>query len=429
MTDILNYCYTSLTKANVDKFQCALTKSTLYEMNMEGNDFSLIRTTIDNKINITVIKDRRKADISLNRINERAIEEAIKIVIELSNTSQQDPDYDISPKQEAQQFTSGPDKPDTERMYSLLKEFIKKVSASYPMILLSETVFSHNHSLTHFINSNSVDFSINKGIYRFYSLFSSKDADKTSSFNYSGFSLKNLQGELLEHGSLNELLGQSVEHLHAQTIQGKFIGDVIITPDCLDDLLQSYIATYLGDRALITGLSLFKDKLGQMIAHPKLTLHSKPLSPEVDDGYFITSDGFAAEDITIIDKGILRSFMISLYGANKTNLERAKNSGGNFIIEPGDKNFGEMVSTVKKGILFARYSGGMPSANGDFSGVAKNSYFIEDGKIKYPVTEVMVSGNLAKLFKNIVEISKERINFGTSIYPYIQTNGVTISGK
>lgn len=429
MTDVLNYCNTSLTKANVDKFQCAFTQSTLYEMNMEGNDFSLIRTTIDNKLNITVIKDKRKADISLNRIDERSIEEAIETVIELSNTSQQDPDYDISPKQETQQFTSGPDKPDTDRMYYLLKEFIKEVSMKYPKILLSETVFSHNHSITHFINSNSVDFTTNKGIYRFYSLFSSKDADKTSSFNYSGFSLKNLQNELLHRGSLNELLSQSVEHLHAQTIQGKFVGDVIITPDCLDDLLYSYIATYLGDRALITGLSLFKDKLGQMIAHPKLSLHSKPLSSEVDDGYFITSDGFAAENITIIDKGVLKSFMLSLYGANKTKLQRAKNSGGNFIIEPGDVNFNEMVSNVKKGILFARYSGGMPSANGDFSGVAKNSYLIEDGKIKYPVAEVMVSGNLAELFKNIVDISKERINFGTSIYPYIQTSGVTISGK
>jgi len=429
MTDVLNYCNTSLAKANVDKFQCALTQSTLYEMNMEGNDFSLIRTTIDNKLNITVIKDKRKADISLNRIDERSIEEAIETVIELSNTSQQDPDYDISPKQETQQFTSGADKPDTERMYYLLKEFIKEVSMKYPKILLSETVFSHNHSITHFINSNSVDFTTNKGIYRFYSLFSSKDADKTSSFNYSGFSLKNLQNELLHRGSLNELLSQSVEHLHAQTIQGKFVGDVIITPDCLDDLLYSYIATYLGDRALITGLSLFKDKLGQMIAHPKLSLHSKPLSSEVDDGYFITSDGFAAENITIIDKGVLKSFMLSLYGANKTKLQRAKNSGGNFIIEPGDVNFNEMVSNVKKGILFARYSGGMPSANGDFSGVAKNSYLIEDGKIKYPVAEVMVSGNLAELFKNIVDISKERINFGTSIYPYIQTSGVTISGK
>ncbi len=429
MTDVLNYCSTSLAKANVDKFQCSLTKSTLYEMNMEGNDFSLIRTTIDNKLNITIIKDKRKADISLNRINERSIEEAIEAVIELSNTSQQDPDYDISPKQEAQQFASGPDMPDTELMYSLLKKFSKKVSSAYPEVLLSETVFSHNHLITHFINSNSVDFTTNKGIYRFYSLFSSKDSDKTSSFNYSGFSLKSLKGELLDHGSLSKLLNQSIEHLNAQTIQGKFVGDVIITPDCLDDLLYSYIATYLGDRALITGLSLFKDKLGQVIAHPKLTLHSKPLSPEIDDGYFITPDGFAAEDITIIDKGVLKSFMLSQYGANKTKLKRAKNSGGNFIIETGDKSLDEIVATVKKGVLFARYSGGMPSANGDFSGVAKNSYYIEDGEIKYPVSEVMVSGNLTELFQNIIEISKERINFGTSIYPYIHTSGVTISGK
>lgn len=429
MTDTLKYCYTSLKKANIDKFQCSLTKNTLYEMNMEGNDFSLIRTTIDNKLNITIIKDMRKADISLNQIDIGIIDDAINTVIELSNTSQQDPDYDISPKQEPQQFSCGSAKPATERMYSLLKEFSKQVAALFPKVMLAETVFSHNHSITNFINSNSVDFTTNKGIYRFSTLFSSKDSDKTSSFNYSGFSLKELKGEILNQGSLNNLLNQSVEHLQAQTIQGKFTGDVIITPDCLDDLLYSYIATFLGDRALITGLSVFKDKINHLIANPKLTIHSKPLSPEIDDGYFVTADGFAAEDITIIDKGVLKSFMLSLYGANKTKLERAKNAGGNWVIEPGDKSYNDIIRSVKKGILFARYSGGMPSANGDFSGIAKNSYYIEDGEIKYPVAEVMVSGNLAELFKNIIEISKERICFGSSIFPYIHSSGVTISGK
>lgn len=429
MKDILNYCKTLLSQAKVDKFQCVLTDSSLYEMNVEGIDFTLIRTTIDNKLNITVIKDKRKADISLNRLDESSIREAIDTVIELSSTSQQDPDYDISPMQDAQEFSHGQEKPDTNKMYSMLKDLSSTVSHEYPKLIMSETVFSHNHTVTNFINSNSVDFTVNKGVYRFYTLFSSRDGEKTSSFNHSVFSLKDLHGSLIDNGSLKNLLHQSVEHLNTETLQGKFVGEMIITPDCMDDLLYSYISTYLGDRALITGLSLFKDKLGEMIANPKLTVHASPSSPELHDKYFVTGDGFAAEDFTLIDKGVLKSFMLSLYGANKTKLERAKNSGGNFIIEPGDKSLADMISNVKKGILFARYSGGNPSANGDFSGIAKNSYYIENGEIKFPVSEVMVAGNLAELFKNIIDISKERINFGTSIYPYIHTSGVTISGK
>ena len=48
---------------------------------------------------------------------------------------------------------------------------------------------------------------------------------------------------------------------------------------------------------------------------------------------------------------------------------------------------------------FAQFSGARPAENGDFSGVAKNSYYIEKGKVQFPVSETMVSGNLAELVK------------------------------
>ncbi len=429
MSDALKYCAESLRKAGVDKFQCTLTEKQMYEMNLEGTEFSLIRTTTDNTLNITVIKDNRKGDIALNRVDHESIDEAIRTVIEMSSTSQQDPDYDISPKQEPQQFVTGPQEPDTDRMYELLKGYSQQVPVIFPQIKLSESILAFNQSVRHFINSNGVDFVTTKGMYSMQSVFSSKDGEKTSSFNYTGFSLKELERDLLDCGSLKNLLQQSVEHLDAKPMQGKFVGDVIITPDCLSDIIYFYVASYLGDRALITGTSLLKDKMDQEVANSKLTLSAKPVSTEIADGYFVTGDGFAAEDVTFIDKGVLKSFLLSHYGSKKTKLERAKNSGGCWVIEPGDKSFEEMVKGVERGVLVARYSGGNPSASGDFSGVAKNSYYIENGKIMYPVSETMISGNLLELFKNIKEISSERIDFGFSILPYVQAGGVTISGK
>ena len=88
-----------------------------------------------------------------------------------------------------------------------------------------------------------------------------------------------------------------------------------------------------------------------------------------------------------------------------------------------------MIKSVERGILLARFSGGYPSDNGDFSGVAKNSYLIENGEIKYPISESMISGNFAEMLKNIKAISKERIDYGFSILPWIQVSGITISGK
>lgn len=133
--------------------------------------------------------------------------------------------------------------------------------------------------------------------------------------------------------------------------------------------------------------------------------------------------------MTIIDKGVLKTFMLSLYGAKKTSRDRALNSGRAYVIEPGEKDLDEITKSIKKGIVVARFSGGMPSNNGDFSGVAKNSYYIEDGKIMYPVSETMASGNLYEMFNNIIDISSDRVDFGSTILPRIAVSGITISGK
>ena len=85
------------------------------------------------------------------------------------------------------------------------------------------------------------------------------------------------------------------------------------------------------------------------------------------------------------------------------------------------------IRDVKAGVLIARYSGGRPNAKGDFSGIAKNSYYIEDGAIAYPISETMVSGNLASLLTNIVAISSERADFGSGIFPWIRVGGIGIS--
>ncbi len=53
-----------------------------------------------------------------------------------------------------------------------------------------------------------------------------------------------------------------------------------------------------------------------------------------------------------------------------------------------------MVISIDRGLLLCRFSGGNPFSSGDFSGVAKNSYYIENGEVKYPVSKTVVTGNV-----------------------------------
>ena len=76
-----------------------------------------------------------------------------------------------------------------------------------------------------------------------------------------------------------------------------------------------------------------------------------------------------------------------------------------------------------------RFSGGSPAPSGEFSGVAKNSFLIENGKIACPLTETMISGCVPDMLKNIRDISSDALKDGSGSLPYIAFDGVTISGK
>jgi PmbA protein len=422
-------CLESLKRAGAQKAQCLLAKSAKHELNVEAGKISLLRTTFNTEIRLTAIKDKRRGTTTLNGDEKSAIEKAAKNAVEFTQASPQDESYDISETQPAQIFDNGLVAPDTGKMFERLEEYLLQSKKAYPKTIQEQSILSFTRTTEYLLNSNGVEFESSQGVYSFFPVFTTKDGKKSSSFNYSIASFKTLEKDLLSCSSINALLSQSAEQLDTKPVPGKFTGDIIVTPDCLGDFLGFITDMAIRDGMLIAGTSVYKDKLGEQIASTGLTVHSKPVSGEIAEGYFVTPDGYKAENLTIIDKGVLKTFILSLYGARKTNLKRVSNSGNCYVVAPGDKSFDEMVKSVKKGLLVARFSGGRPNENGDFSGIAKNSYYIENGKIQSPVSETMISGNIPQMFLNITGISKERVDFGTQILPWISFGAISISGK
>lgn len=427
--ETLKYCIDSLKNFGVDKYQCALKEEKKYELNVAHGKITLLRTNFNSDLDITVIKDNKKGTININNLQSEYIDKALNDVMEICSNGEKDEAYDIAHLQENKEFSSGDKKPNLDKMYDLLNQFTIKVKKEFPELILEETFFEFIDETKYLMNSNGVDLKSTKGLYQIMLDFSSKRGNKSSSFNYSVVSLKNLEDEILNWGNIRRLLKESVEHLEAKPLHGKFNGQVILTPQCLYDFINSYINTYLSNMPLISGTSKLKDKLNEPIASEKLTLSSEPMSEDISNGYFITSDGYKAENFKIIDKGILNSFVLSQYGANKTKKERAKNHGEIYVIESGHKTLEDIIKEIDKGILMCRFSGGQPNSNGDFSGVAKNSFYIENGEVKYPINETMISGNLYELFNNVLDISKERINLGYCNLPWISFDNMTILGK
>ena len=427
--DTAKFCIEELKKAGADKSQCVLSKSEKHELNADAGKISLFRTTFNTNIRLMAIKDKRRGFISLNGSDKTAIEEAAINAVKFSEASPQDDAYDIAEVQSAETFDDGMVEPDLDRIYDRLNNFITEVKKRYPKVNLRNSTIDFTRTNSYLLNSNGIDFTSSRGVYTVLIMFSSQDGKKTSSFNYSIFSSKDLEKEIIDSSSINTLLRQSSEQTETKPLEGKFTGDIIVTPDCLGSFMRFISDMAIRDGSLIADTSVYKNKLNKTIASDKFTLHSKPVSTEIADGYFTTPDGYKAENLTIIDKGVLKTFILSLYGSKKTGLARVSNSGDCYVVDPGDKSFDDIVKSIKKGLLVARFSGGMPNDNGDFSGIAKNSYYIENGKIQYPVSETMISGNIPQMFLDIKDITKERVDFGSGVLPWISFGGITVSGK
>ena len=427
--DIASYALDELKKAGADKASVSISKGRKDEFNVEANKFSLLRTLFDDSLALKALVGGRKGVAIINKLDKDSVYEAVENCITLAKAASPDEAEDIAPLSQNQDFDQTVGGMDKAKLFARSSEYLEQVKDEFPKIILEGFVSEFNGAEAVYANSNGVCFGQNVENYSFQSMFVAKDGDNSSSFNGTGAVMANLDLPLIDVDPLHrQQLHDSVKALNTKMVDGKFTGEVIITPTCAD-LWYALDDCFLGNRALIEGTSQWKDALNTLVADPRLTLRTVPLSSDVVSGERYTSDGFISENMDIIKDGVLKSFMLGLYGANKSGKPRALNTSMSFEVSAGDVALEDMIKGIKRGVLMNRFSGGSPSSSGEVSGVAKNSFMIEDGKITDALSETMVSFNILDALKNIKSISKERNKDGHSILPWIAFNEITVSGK
>ncbi len=423
--EIAEQTLAELLKAGFDKATSRISKQEMHELQSENGELKLLRTGFQTSLSIAGIVDNRRATLGINKTDQSTVAESVRRLKSMADASEPDPAHDIAAEQPAERFKRGIDQPDYDAMYDRLVELTAYVGEEHPTVNLrsSSVVFSKGRSVLR--NSNGVDFETESGSYSVGLQFTAKEGPDTSSMNFTGYSTLDLDTPIHQTNDVDTLLRQSAEQVRTQHIPAKFTGNLVISPHCVTTF-TGFLTGRIGD-AMISGTSIYEGKLGEVVASEELSVHAMPLSDELTTGYSVTSDGHRALDSTVIENGELKTYLLSLYGANKMGLPRAVNSGGCYVIDPGEQSFDEIIAGISEGIYINRFPGGRPSDRGDFSGVAKNSYYIRDGKIQFPIQETTVSGNLADLLKSVDGISSERLNSGSSILPWISVSGVTAS--
>lgn len=195
---------------------------------------------------------------------------------------------------------------------------------------------------------------------------------------------------------------------------------VIINNEAMVSLLSTFAGIFSGD-AVQKGLSLLKDKEGEIIAADIVNLVD---DPHLEDGLASVAfddEGVATLKTYLIKNGKLNSLLHNLKTANKAGVKSTGNgfkssyaspisvSPTNFYIEPGINSLEEMTKKINKGLIITDFAGlhsGANSITGDFSLAAKG-FYIEDGIKTHPVEQITVAGNFFTLLNNIEEIGSD----------------------
>lgn len=422
------YILSSLVSSGGDMAQVSVSEGKVEEFNVDAGEFSLIRSVFNSGASMKVIKDMKKGTASVNQLDKEAVDNAVSECMAAAETGVRDEALSIAQKEENCDFVSGSLEPDKESFFDSLIKFCDDVKEQFPEIMLEQVIASYSYGKHVVANTNGVLFTEEDGAYSVSIMYSAHNENAVTSFNCVVVDYLDPSADILSLADVRLMLERAVRELEAKPFSGKFTGTAVFSPACLCDFISTVTESFTGDLALIEGTSPWKDSLGKTVASPEFGISVVPLDSDVVCGERITADGYKTENYDIIKDGILESFSLSEYAARKTGLTRAKSTSGCLKVLPGKESFHKLIEGIEEGILVCRFSGGEPAGNGDFSGVAKNSFLIKNGKIDSALSETMISGNLAQMLKCVKGISEETVNYGTCIMPYAAFDGITVSG-
>jgi len=422
-------CEKEIKALGIKKYAFSVSSGEKREFNVDGGEFSLMRTLFDTAASVTVYEDGKKGSAATNRLDEEAIRQVVADAHAAAEAALPDEAWDIAPKVEIEPVKSGAVVGDCDKLFDRTKELLSDIKKDFPKIIVEQMIVSYDRDEKIYVNSNGTRFECEEGEYSFDVMFSAHDGEEATSFFSTGAVCDSLDTPFIEMASARKDLADVEAQLNPMSFEGKEVGVILLTPSSLGTFMDYIIENFASDSVILQGTSIWKDKLGEKVADERITVSANPFDPCVINGERLTAEGFIAEGYDFLKNGVLENFNISLYVANKTGKKRAPCSSFPMIIANGDKSVNEIISGIESGIIVGRFSGGEPGTSGDFSGVAKNSFRIENGKITNPLTEVMISGNLADLLNNLIDISSETVCDGASRLPYMAFGGVTISGK
>ncbi len=250
--------------------------------------------------------------------------------------------------------------------------------------------------------------------------------------------------EMIEYGDIiRESVENALMQFHASPVDsGEY--RILLRNDAAADLLSAFSSMFFAERVQ-KGLSLLSGKLGEQIASPAITILDDPF--EADNPRAFDAEGVPSVLTTVVENGVLKSYLYNLKSAQKDGVASTSNAGrmgaagavttapSNFYIGKGEQCFDELKKALNNGLIITELSGlhaGLNPISGDFSLIAKGQ-LVENGEIVRSVDQITVAGNFLAMMKGIEAVGSD-LRFGPPMggrigTPSLLIEKLVVSGK
>jgi PmbA protein len=405
---------------------------------IEKNDLQISRSHKETMIGIRAFKGKRIGFASTN--DPQTLDETCADAVVLANASPAD-ERNLLPEVEDIEYVDGIYDPHSETFTTkdAIEQAVKILDIARSIdsrLIVGNGEFSVHIGTRALANSNGILRSEQESLFFYFALATARDGERVSNMDYQFDATRNLSTidvEPIVRRACENALGS----LGAEP-GDSFNGPIILSPNAVQGILAGLILFQTDAKNILRGMSRWKESVDTAVASPLITV--------VDDGR--AKDGIATSSfdregvgharLELIKDGRLMSFMHNTYTAAAMKTKNTAHAAGparslprigptNFEIVPGSTTKDALISEMKKGVLVTRFSGRADPISGDFSGVAKGAYLIENGRVTRPVKGTLVAGNAFEALKKLSGVSREQERVFNFTLPYLRLEGISVT--
>lgn len=203
--------------------------------------------------------------------------------------------------------------------------------------------------------------------------------------------------------------------------------------------IPRHLAGAINGSAIARGTSFLKDRMGELVMAEGLSVIDDPHRARGLASKPFDAEGIATTRRALVENGVLKSWVLDLRTARQLDLESTGHAGRgtssppspgttNLYIEPGTKSRDALIGEIADGFYVTSLMGmGVNGVTGDYSRGA-SGFWIENGAITYPVSEMTIAGNLKDMFRNMEAADDLAFRYGTNA-PTLRIDGMTVAGQ